>query len=118
MIIKREHTVYKHLLGLVLLTYLWGMLNSDPAIVVPSGNVSGHITVDTIWDDTSAPYMIVGDVYVDAGVTLTISSGVEVNCTNRSSNSDDFGIFVDGILVEMDADLQVIQNLKPAAEDR
>ena len=52
-----------------------------------SGSVSG------LWDDTAEPYVLTGDIHVDAGSTLTISPGVEVQ-TDYSS----YELFVYGTL--------------------
>ncbi|OGX31650.1 MAG: hypothetical protein A2787_00805 [Omnitrophica WOR_2 bacterium RIFCSPHIGHO2_01_FULL_48_9] len=41
-------------------------------------NVSGPITQNTIWSLTASPYIVVGDITVNFGVTLTIQPGVEV----------------------------------------
>ena len=40
--------------------------------------VSGHITTNTTWNESNSPYWVVGTVYVDSGVTLTIEEGVSV----------------------------------------
>ncbi|MHC4717048.1 MAG: hypothetical protein ACYS5V_08775, partial [Planctomycetota bacterium] len=42
-------------------------------------SVSGHITEDTLWDNTSEPYVLAGSLYVDPGVTLTLAPGVRVD---------------------------------------
>jgi hypothetical protein len=45
---------------------------------VEAANVSGHITTNTVWSTAQSPYNVVGTLYVDAGIVLTIGSGVEV----------------------------------------
>jgi PKD repeat protein len=45
--------------------------------------VGGHITKDETWTVANSPYYVVDDLYVDAGVTLTIEAGVEVRFTYR-----------------------------------
>ncbi|MCF7921032.1 MAG: T9SS type A sorting domain-containing protein [Candidatus Cloacimonetes bacterium] len=40
--------------------------------------VGGHLTEDTVWEPENNPYLVTSNVYVDAGVTLTISAGTEV----------------------------------------
>jgi hypothetical protein len=40
--------------------------------------VSGHLTEDTTWTLEQSPYLVVGDVTVNSGVTLTIEPGVTV----------------------------------------
>jgi len=42
-------------------------------------NVGGIISVNTVWDSTSEPYMIVSPIQIAPGVTLTIEKGVIVN---------------------------------------
>ena len=69
---------------LLLLVTLFGASAAWGQVSVPAGDVSGHITEDTIWEDTSGPYLLVGDLWVDAGVTLTISAGVTVQNTNSN----------------------------------
>ena len=56
-------------------------------------NVSGNITSNTVWSDTTQPYLLVGDLTVSGGVTLTIQSGVEVR-TDYSLNE----ITINGVL--------------------
>ena len=51
---------------------------------IASTNVSGHITEDTTWDLAGSPYILVGNVTVNSAVTLTISSGVEVQGSSRT----------------------------------
>jgi hypothetical protein len=41
-------------------------------------NVSGAVAVNTTWYATNSPYRVVGNVTVNAGITLTIEPGVEV----------------------------------------
>jgi hypothetical protein len=46
----------------------------EPRLLLSS--VSGHISVDTLWNDTSEPYVLTGDLYVDAGASLTLAPGI------------------------------------------
>jgi hypothetical protein len=46
--------------------------------------VSGDITVDTVWD-VNSPYTLTGDVNICAGVTLTIEPSVRVDSTDCHS---------------------------------
>jgi len=50
------------------------------------------ISVDTTWDLAGSPYVVTGDVTVNAGVTLTIDPGVTVKF------DDDKGLICDGVL--------------------
>lgn len=54
-------------------------------------SISGAITTDTLWNNTAQEYVIVGNVTVNPGATLTIASGVTVR--TQSSTRD---IFIDG----------------------
>ena len=47
--------------------------------------VEGHISQDTWWTVADSPYRLIGDVIVDAGVTLTIEPGVRVEITDGRS---------------------------------
>jgi parallel beta-helix repeat protein len=53
--------------------------------------IEGHITSDTTWKPIDT-YRIIGDTYVDPGVTLTIESGVHVEF------ADGFSLIVNGSL--------------------
>jgi hypothetical protein len=45
-------------------------------------NVSGIIGSDTTWTQSNSPYSFTGNILVNYGITLTISSGVTVNLNN------------------------------------
>jgi len=47
--------------------------------------VSGDITSDSTWGLAGSPYIVVGDVTVDSGVTLTIEPGVSVKFNSHLS---------------------------------
>ncbi len=53
-------------------------LEAPPAPPTNGVNVSGAIAANTTWYATNSPYRVVGNVTVNAGVTLTIEPGVEV----------------------------------------
>jgi parallel beta-helix repeat protein len=61
--------------------------------VKASTDVTGLISSDTTWTLASSPYIVTGDVLVDAGVVLTIEQGVVVKFGSGTS------LFVDGTLV-------------------
>ena len=61
--------------------------------VQASTDVSGLISSDTTWTLSGSPYIITGDVLVDANVVLTIESGVVVKF-NGGTN-----LLIDGTLV-------------------
>jgi len=57
--------------------------------------VGGHLTEDTIWSPANNPYVVVDDVIVDEGVTLTILPGTEIKFNSTLlMNSDDFDNFI------------------------
>jgi parallel beta-helix repeat protein len=60
--------------------------------------VSGSITTDTIWDLSSNPYIVIGDVWVEVGVTLTIDPGVQVRFDGY------YSIYVNGTINAVGAD--------------
>ncbi|MEE4356918.1 MAG: hypothetical protein V2I97_10640, partial [Desulfococcaceae bacterium] len=55
-------------------------------------NVSGSISADTRWNLSGSPYIVTGDVTVEAGMTLTIDPGVQVKFDSG------FSLIVYGIL--------------------
>ena len=59
----------------------------------PGTSVSGPITTNTTWTLAGSPFVITGNVFVQAGVTLTIEAGV---CVKAQSQ---LGINVDGQLI-------------------
>ncbi|MBI4722718.1 MAG: right-handed parallel beta-helix repeat-containing protein [Candidatus Stahlbacteria bacterium] len=62
-----------------------GVAMFGATMVKADTNVSGHITVNTVWDTTGSPYIVTGDVTVDSGVTLTIEPGVVVMLDSAKS---------------------------------
>ena len=60
--------------------------------------VEGHITQDTTWTVTDSPFVVIGNVIVDANVTLTIEPSVEVRF------GDGFSLIVDGNLFAIGAE--------------
>jgi hypothetical protein len=40
--------------------------------IAPAIEVGGHITEDTTWSPDNNPYILIDNIYVDEGVTLTI----------------------------------------------
>ena len=68
-----------------------GFLFSFTPILLSSIEVSGHLTEDTTWSPDNNPYEVVDNVFVDAGVTLTILPGTEVKIQSAQLTcSDDF----------------------------
>jgi hypothetical protein len=49
--------------------------------------VGGHLTEDTTWGPENNPYQVTEILYVDAGVTLTILPGTEVEVSGASCTS-------------------------------
>lgn len=70
-------------------------------------SVSGVISEDTTWSDTSERYVLTGSVSIESGVTLTISPGVEIY---TSSSSD--RIYVIGTLNASGAILTSVSDLR------
>ena len=70
-------------------------------------SVGGTISVDTHWTISGSPYIVTGDLTINAGVTLTIDAGVEVRFSgmtgietygtlNATGNSGAYVIFTSG----------------------
>lgn len=55
-------------------------------------NVSGDILLDTAWRASGSPYIVVGDITIFPGITLTIEHGVTVKFNNGTT------LFVKGAL--------------------
>jgi parallel beta-helix repeat protein len=62
--------------------------------------VGGHISVDTVWDLARSPYIVMENVIVDPGVTLTIEPGVDVKFDPPGMH-DYLHIYVEGNLVSV-----------------
>ena len=60
-------------------------------------SVSGAINTDTTWQASLGPYIMTGDVVVQAGATLTIEAGTEVHAAAAGGN--DVELIVSGSLV-------------------
>ena len=76
-----------------------GRIARDVGTLVSGGNIN----VDTTWLPADGPFIIVGDVTIDLGVTLTIEAGSELRmatCDNLRSGVDAnrVEIIVEGIL--------------------
>ena len=61
--------------------------------IVTANNVSGPITVDTIWTQSNGPYFVTNDIMVTEGIALTIQDGVTVEFINGT------GMEVKGALI-------------------
>jgi parallel beta-helix repeat protein len=72
-----------------------GMINLTSENAKGFTFVSGTISTDTTWDLAGSPYIIVGNVIVDSGVTLTVDPGVQVKF------DDYYRIDVDGDFIAL-----------------
>ena len=68
----------KNLFFLIFLLYTFNLSSIE---------VSGHLTEDTIWTPDNNPYIVIDNIYVDEGVTLTILPGTEIKITAASCTS-------------------------------
>ena len=76
-------------------------------IFLPSAeaiDVGGHITVDTVWDNTNEAYQLTGDIYIDSEAKLTLTPGVKVRFNdNNVFHPHVYHIFVSGTLEAAEA---------------
>jgi len=70
--LKKTEQLCTAALGLVFVILL-----SIPFAQAGTNVNSGSIADGTIWNASGSPYIVTGDVTVEAGATLTISSGVQ-----------------------------------------
>ena len=54
----------------------------------PKSDFAGHITQNTVWTEDM---LITGDVWIDAGITLTIFPGVKVKFAYIDANANGIG---------------------------
>ncbi len=76
---------------------LFGIFAIHGSEVATGTIVSGHISMDTTWHLAGSPYVVMNDVVVDLGVTLTIEPGVNVRFDPPGTH-DYLSIFVEGSL--------------------
>lgn len=83
------------LIGMLTLAFniLYVKADSPYLSVTYSQQVGGHISEDTTWTLEGGPYIVVEDVVVKSGVTLTVEPGVVVKFTSGTN------LIIDGALV-------------------
>jgi hypothetical protein len=70
----------------MILALLVALTHHQPVQAAPtSTNVSGPILTHTTWNLAGSPYILVGNVTVNPGITLTVEAGVTVE---RDGNYD------------------------------
>jgi len=82
----------------------WGAICLSPGSPCdgPGTTVSGTISADTVWNAAGSPYVLTGNVIVQAGATLTIEPGV---CVKSQAQ---LGLTIDGGLVARGTDASPI----------
>jgi parallel beta-helix repeat protein len=87
------------------LTAFFGIFTLQAIDAAKGTTVSGHISTDTTWSLAGSLYVVMNDVVVDPGVTLTIEPGVQVRFDPMDPGPppppvhDYLSIFVEGNLV-------------------
>jgi len=66
-------------------------------------DVGGHITTDTVWNNTAEPYRLTQPLFVDPGVTLTLAPGVTLRSDAYYND-----LYVDGRLESTGATLELL----------
>lgn len=64
-----------------------------PTACFADTTVSSDITTDTVWTTVGSPYIVTADITIQAGVTLTIQSGVTVKANSLR------GLYVYGTII-------------------
>ena len=82
-------------LVLLILNLLFLIFNYSIVFAI---EVGGHLTEDTTWSPENNPYLVVENLYVDSGVTLTILPGTVVKIsgaplTNYNDNNENFWLY-------------------------
>jgi len=80
-------------LFLILLTFGCSEQDTNNSSILRNTQVSGKITSDTVWTLDKSPYIVVDDVVVERGVTLTVEPQVEIRFER------DKELIVKGILI-------------------
>lgn len=73
------------------------LLISNFTFLIPNSSIAyaievgGHITEDATWNPENNPYLVIDNIHVDTGVTLTIQPGTEIRIQSAPlTNSDDY----------------------------
>ncbi len=80
------------------------LLISNFTFLIPNSSIAfaievgGHLTEDTTWNPENNPYLVIENLYVDSGVTLTILPGTEIKvsgapCTSWNDYDDNFWLY-------------------------
>ncbi|MDP8204808.1 MAG: T9SS type A sorting domain-containing protein [Candidatus Tenebribacter mawsonii] len=85
----------KKLFFLIILNLSFTIFHSSIAFAI---EVGGHLTEDTTWSPENNPYLVIENLYIDSGVTLTILPGTEIKvsgapCTSWNDYDENFWLY-------------------------
>lgn len=62
--------------------------------ILADTDVNGTITENTTWGLNGSPYILIGDLHINSGVTLTVEHGVEIETTYNNAEIQMLRLFI------------------------